>query len=272
MPDINKAFFWSNGEYLDFFPNLTKNNKVIVENIGVYNGRPFLLDEHIKQFLDSHKFFLFDQHFSQETIKNICLELIETNKLEDANLNLILSLSEGRENLSISFNKKKKLTKDFKNITGLKVDISPPSNSTNFNKNIQGFLIPSYINKKKSIEQGFDDVLMLDKHANLNMTSEGNIFFFKGDSLITSFDERSFDPVTKRAIVRIANSLNIEVLETNIKQEDLSNYTEAFIVNAKYGIRHISSIENYNHYCSSLTQNLYIKFYERAYNYKGDLK
>ncbi len=265
MSTTDKNFFWLNNQYLDisFYPK--KENQVIVETIGVYNGQPFSLAEHIKQFFDSFQFFLFDARYSQEKIQNICLELIDINKLQNANLSLIMSLNDSEQNLSISF-EAKQITKNLSEIDYLTMGLSSAARAITAGKNIPTFLMPNYISKKKSIANGFDDVLMVDQFNNINMASTSNVFFFEQDTLVIAPNEKCFDPVTQRAILKIANSLNIEVTERNINTEYLSSYTEAFICNAKSGIKSISSIQNYKHYSNHLTQEVYSKYYELVHN------
>lgn len=92
--------------------------------------------------------------------------------------------------------------------------------------------------RQESAEKGADDVLMLNTAGNIACASAANIFFVKGDTLITPPLSDGALPGTMRAHVinEFATKHGLAVVERNISPAEIADMDEAFLTNALMGV------------------------------------
>ncbi|MPM98631.1 hypothetical protein SDC9_145819 [bioreactor metagenome] len=128
---------------------------------------------------------------------------------------------------------------------GFKLTISPikrgdsiiyKHKTTNYYENIY--------TKKYATENNFDDGLFVNYENIILECSMSNIFFIKEDKIYTPHDELPIlNGIMKRKILDICKKLNIEVIEGEIKLEDINNFDFAFISNSLMKAMKISQID-----------------------------
>jgi branched-subunit amino acid aminotransferase/4-amino-4-deoxychorismate lyase len=101
---------------------------------------------------------------------------------------------------------------------------------------------------KKIIElaqsSGYDDGIVLDEKGFISETGTANIFFVKDDVLFTPHLETKCLWGTRRFVVmRVAKLFGMQVKEVFVKPEDIKNFDEVFITNARDDIVPVSEIE-----------------------------
>jgi len=78
----------------------------VFEGIRVYNGRIFMLDEHIDRLFESCKGLLIDPIWTKEEIKELCIEACGQNGIHDGYIRLLITRGVG--DLGIDVRKCKK--------------------------------------------------------------------------------------------------------------------------------------------------------------------
>ena len=95
--------------------------------------------------------------------------------------------------------------------------------------------------------QGFTDSLMLDHEGNVAEATGANIFFKdKEGKLHTPIPDSFLDGITRRTIIEIAKSKNIEVIERKIKPTELSNFVGCFLTGTAAEVTPVSMIDKFN--------------------------
>jgi branched-chain amino acid aminotransferase len=249
----------------------------ISEIIRVYNGNIFQLELHLKRIIASSEMIMMNINFSIKELMEACLELVESNHIENGYIRLLLFLSDqyttrnADEGIHVMLTCRNNLTADHVNLTekkALRLNISsiikPSPEFQPYHVKANGLYIMHYVAKKHAIEAGYDDSLMFDYHGFVADTSSANFFMVKDVSLYTPTTKCCLDGITRQNVIDIAKQNNIEVIEKDITREELFESDEAFAVNTIDDITPIASILSHEYKANPVSQLIYSKLYQQT--------
>ena len=108
-------------------------------------------------------------------------------------------------------------------LEGIKLNISswrrPSPNSVPWDTKAAGLYMICTLSKHEAESNGFNDSLMLDHQGNIAEATGANIFFMREKQIIHPIPDSFLDGITRRCVIDIAKSKNIEVVERKIKPE-----------------------------------------------------
>jgi len=112
------------------------------------------------------------------------------------------------------------------------------------------------LSKHEAEAQGFTDSLMLDFEGNIAEATGANIFFKNQfGELHTPIPDSFLDGITRREVIRIANSKGIKVVERKIKPEEMNDFVGCFLTGTAAEITPVSQISDYNFkVCNIITE------------------
>lgn len=219
------------------------------------NAAVFRLHDHIKRLFKSFENFEINLPWTEKEIAQAVIDTIKINNLDDCYIRPIIFF--GDESLLISPKElslhcaiialpmEKYLGKDpikvgFSNIKKLAKDSMP------INSKINGSYANSIFAFNDVKKRGFDDAILLDQNGNIAEGSVANIFFVKNNKIVTPTLNSILPGITRDSILKIAKHLNIEIVEQDIKPDDIfeKGFTEAFFTGTASEITPIKSIEN----------------------------
>ena len=88
---------------------------------------------------------------------------------------------------------------------------------------------------------------MLDHEGYVAEATGANVFFKDRDGKLHTPTPDSFlDGITRRTIIEIAKSKNIEVIERKIKPNELSNFVGCFLTGTAAEVTPVSQIDKFN--------------------------
>ena len=107
------------------------------------------------------------------------------------------------------------------------------------------------LSKHEAEKQGYADSLMLDHEGNVAEATGANIFFKdKNGELHTPIPDSFLDGITRRTVIDIAKTKNINVHERKIKPSELSNFVGCFLTGTAAEVTPVSCIgENHFKVC-----------------------
>ena len=98
---------------------------------------------------------------------------------------------------------------------------------------------------------------MLDHEGNIAEATGANIFFKnEAGELHTPIPDSFLDGITRREVIKIANSKGIKVLERKIKPEEMKNFVGCFLTGTAAEITPVSQINDYNFKICSIISDL----------------
>ncbi|WDE11839.1 branched-chain amino acid transaminase [Thalassomonas haliotis] len=117
--------------------------------------------------------------------------------------------------------------------------------------------------------RGFDEALMLDYEGYIAEATGANIFFVKGERLITPQADRFLNGITRQTVCHIAETLGLVIEEKRINVSELEQFDGAFLCGTAYEILPVRHIDQYQYEIPQLTQ-LIINNYQALCNQGWD--
>lgn len=130
----------------------------------------------------------------------------------------------------------------------LKTCISPFEKPSPTAIPVRAKITGNYINSVMAItdakRRGFDEAVLLDVNGFVTETTSANLFIEKDGKLFTSLKDNIMPGITRSAVIKIANQLDIEVVEKNITVEEFRNAESAFACGTAVEIIGIKSVDD----------------------------
>ena len=232
----------------------------VFEGERVYNGEIFKLEEHTKRLFHSANRMGIKIPYSEKEINDACKETILFQKVNDGYVRPVVW--RGSEMMAISAQKNKihvavaawewgsyfdpKLK-----LNGIKLNISswrrPHPNSVPWDTKAAGLYMICTLSKHEAESKGYTDSLMLDHEGNIAEATGANIFFKdKSGVLHTPIPDSFLDGITRRCVIKIAQSKGIKIIERKIKPEEMSSFAGCFLTGTAAEITPVSVIDKFN--------------------------
>ncbi len=232
----------------------------VFEGERVYNGEIFKLEEHTKRLFHSANRMGIKIPYSEKEINNACKETILFQKVNDGYVRPVVW--RGSEMMAISAQKNKihvavaawewgsyfdpKLK-----LNGIKLNISswrrPHPNSVPWDTKAAGLYMICTLSKHEAESKGYTDSLMLDHEGNIAEATGANIFFKDNSGVLhTPIPDSFLDGITRRCVIKIAQSKGIKIIERKIKPEEMSSFAGCFLTGTAAEITPVSVIDKFN--------------------------
>ncbi len=232
----------------------------VFEGERVYDGEIFKLEEHTKRFFYSAERMGFEIPYTLEEINAASKKIVSIQNVSNGYVRPVAW--RGSEMMAISAQKTKihvavatwewgsyfdpKLK-----IEGIKLNISkwrrPAPNTIPWDTKAAGLYMICTLSKHEAEKQGYTDSLMLDHEGHVAEATGANVFFKDSDGKLHTPTPDSFlDGITRRTIIEIAKSKNIEVIERKIKPDELSNFVGCFLTGTAAEVTPVSQIGKFN--------------------------
>ena len=240
------------------------------EGERVYEGEIFKLEEHTERLFYSAKRMGITVPYTQAEINDACRSITNIQKVQNGYVRPLIW--RGSEMMAISAQKNKihvaiatwewgsyfdpKLK-----LNGIKLDISkwrrPAPNTIPWDTKAAGLYMICTLSKHEAEAQGFTDSLMLDHEGNIAEATGANVFFKnQSGELHTPIPDSFLDGITRREIIKIANTKGIKVVERKIKPEEMKDFTGCFLTGTAAEVTPVSQISDYSFKVCNVITNL----------------
>jgi len=282
----SQSYIWLDGNFLlresakiDLLTHGLHYGTGAFEGIRVYNGKIFKLIEHIDRLFNSAKILLMEIAHNKAEIMDACLEIVKLNNIRDGYIRPLIFLN--NQNTFVGADNKVQTMiacwprpniyqSDLLNKKALNLSISPfikpAPESQPYEAKASGLYLINHLAKRKAINTGYDDSLMIDYRGFIAEATTSNFFMVKNDILYTPLPECCLKGVTRQVVIDIAKENKIEVKESHLMTEELSNASEAFLTGTAAEITAISSIEQYKFNAGPVSKLIYQCFYQLTMN------
>ena len=233
----------------------------LFETIRVFNGKIICLDAHFNRISSGLEVLKIKQNYSfnQNSLERYINELLlyknikyggkvkvyifraglGTYKPETNQMSFVVEAMDLEQNKYV-LNKK-----------GFLVDIyneySKTVNQLSFFKTSNSLLY--VLAAVTASENNLDDLFIVNQKSEIIESSNSNVFFLKEDVLLTPpLNSGCIEGVMRIEVIRAAKDLGINVLESNVYQEDLEKSREIFLTNVISGIRWVGGYKKKRFY------------------------
>ena len=217
----------------------------IFEGIRAYwnTGNLFIfrLDDHIKRFRNSCKYYNISLRFSDNEIKKAIINLCRKNKIKKScyirpfyfvgqygiNLHVTKKAPTHVAIFSFPFG-------DLFNKNGITSCISIWRKFSDASTPTQAKMGGNYLNSilatQDAKNRGFDEAILLDKNGYVSEAPGENIFIIKNNTLFTPpLSSSALDGITRRSILTFSKDLGLKTKIKNITKGELKSANEVFL-------------------------------------------
>lgn len=258
-----KKFIYSKGKFVESdSTGIDIFSQSIHYGFGVFEGmRSYITDHGIKIFKAKEHFERLLKSCEKIGIPfkadiydliRASYHLLELNKLDNAYIRPIITTGRG---MDLKVNDTAEITIiawewDFYNgnkllSTCISQHRRPSPTTSPINAKITGNYINSIIATTDAVNKGFDDAIQLDERGYVAETPGANLFCEKDGIIYTpAVSDYILPGITRNTIIKIAHSLEIEVVEKNISPEEFIDADSAFLCSTAAEVVGIGSVDN----------------------------
>ena len=247
----------------------------IFEGIGVYNGKPLFLKEHMMRLERSAKIMRLSMPLAVSKLEIISRQLIKKNKIKDGYIRPIIYRSSHsmspetklcKSQIAIAAWKWGKLFN--KSALSLAISKYPKLNSKIYpiNAKSSGSYQTSVLARADLEKTKFDDCLMIDLKGNIAETSACNIFWIKNQKVFTPLSHSILDGITRRCIIKLCKLNKINLSINNYKLDKIYSADSVFTTGTAAEIQIINKIKNKKFDVNSKIVQFLIKKYQSIKN------
>ena len=217
----------------------------IFEGIRAYwNGKNlyiFRLDEHVKRFRNSGKYYDISLNFSDREIKKAIINLCKKNKIrKSCYIRPFYFIGQYGINLHVT---KKAPTHvaiftfpfgDLFNKNGISTVISKWRKFSNLSTPVQAKMGGNYLNSilatQDAKKKGYDESILLDYSGYVSEAPGENIFLVKNNVLFTPpLESSALDGITRKSIIKLAKDMKLKLKIQKISRNKLTLADEVFL-------------------------------------------
>ncbi len=279
--DKRSGKIWYNNELVDWqdvklhvLSHGLHYGSFVFEGLRVYNGEVFKLKEHTDRFFYSTKRMDIKIPYSKDEINLAIKKIVSIQNVQNGYIRpfawrgsemMAVSAQNTKIHVAIAtwewgtyFDPKLKLE-------GIKLNISkwkrPSPESIPWDTKASGLYMICTLSKHEAEKQGYSDSLMLDHEGNIAEATGANIFFKdKNGDLHTPIPDSFLDGITRRTVIEIAKSKNINVNERKISPDELSNFIGCFLTGTAAEITPVSKIYNQEYKVCNVILDLSVSY------------
>ena len=217
----------------------------IFEGIRTYwnskNLYVFRLNEHVKRFRNSGKFYNITLNFSDKQIQNAVIDLCKKNKIKKScYIRPFYFVGEYGINLHVTKNAPTHTAifsfpfGDLFNKNGISATISKWRKFSDVSTPTQAKMGGNYLNSilatQDAKQRGFEEAILLDQSGNVSEAPGENIFLVKNNRLVTpSLSSSALDGITRKSIITLAKDMKLKVNVRKVSKKELKTADEIFL-------------------------------------------
>lgn len=198
----------------------------IYEVIRMVNGNPVFFEDHMERLATSVKLQRKETLVDTSSLRKAILSLTRSDRKKEVNLKIVFNYNRNSKTYLVYFIEpiypsEEQYKSGVKGILFYAERKDPESKLINHK-------LRSSIYHKLILERGYE-ALLVNENGFITEGSRSNIFFMKGDTLITAPDKLILNGITRKYILEICreNEINIEL--SSVKAKDILEYDAVFM-------------------------------------------
>ncbi len=227
----------------------------VFEGERMYGGVIYELRKHTERLFFSARELDFEIPYTVEEIDQACIDTCARNGLTDAYVRPIawrgsemigVSAQNTRIHVAIavwdwpSYFSPEEKTKGIR-MTWAKYKRPSPETEPVHAK-ATGLYMICTISKHAAEKDGYTDAMMLDWRGYVAESTGSNVFFVRDGVLHTPLPDCFLNGITRQSVIALAKAKGFEVVERHIKPEELSGFSECFVVGTAAEVTPVSEI------------------------------
>jgi len=274
--DQRDGFIWFNGElvpWADAKVHVLTHGlhyaSCVFEGERVYGGEIFKLREHTERLFYSAETLGFEIPYTIAEIDEACRKAVAAQNIVDGYVRpfawrgsemMGVSAQNNKINVAVASWEWPSYFDPEERKKGIRVDMAhyrrPSPETIPCHAKAAGLYMICTLSKHAAEKKGYADALMLDYRGLVAEMTGANVFFIKDGVLHTPTPDCFLDGITRRTVMDLARKRGYEIVERQIKPEELTDFSECFITGSAAEVTAVSEIGPYKFQPSEITFNL----------------
>ena len=286
--DKRIGFIWYNGEFVEWQKATTHvlNHGLhyascVFEGLRVYGEKIFKLEEHTDRLFHSAERMGMNIPYSREEL-NFAQE--ETVKKMNIKYGYVRPVAwRGSEMMAVSAQKNKinvavatwewpsYFSKEDR-LKGIALQTAiwrrPSPDTIPTDAKAAGLYMICTLSKHEAEKNGYSDALMLDYKGRISESTGSNIFFVFNGEIHTPIPDCFLNGITRKTVIDLAKSQNINVVEREIYPDEIKNADEIFLTGSAVEVTPVGKIDDQIFNVGDITKSiseLYMKTVDPNY-------
>ena len=265
--DDRDGLIWLNGELVAWRDAKTHTlshglhyASLVFEGERAYGGIIFAGAEHTKRLRTSCQMLDFDIPMSNEEVDAAKRAVLAANKINDGYVRafcwrgsemMAISAQQTKTHVAIAAWEWPSYFDPETKMRGITLDIAkwkrPSPESAPVHAKAAGLYMICTLSKHEAEKKGFQDALMLDYRGYVAEATGANVFFIdEGGTLHTPIPDCFLNGITRQTVIRLAESLQMKVVERHLKPEELDAMKECFLTGTAAEVTPVARIGDYS--------------------------
>ena len=286
--DKRIGFIWYNGEFVEW-QNATTHvlnhglhyASCVFEGLRVYGEEIFKLEEHTDRLFHSAERMGMTIPYSKEELNFAQEETIKKMNIKYGYVRpvawrgsemMAVSAQKNKINVAVAtwewpsyFSKEDRL-KGIALQTAIWRRPSPDTIPTD--AKAAGLYMICTLSKHEAEKNGYSDALMLDYKGRVSESTGSNIFFVMNGEIHTPVPDCFLNGITRKTVIDLAKSQNINVVEREIYPDEIKNADEIFLTGSAVEVTPVGKIDDQTFNVGDVTKSiseLYMKTVDPNY-------
>lgn len=255
----------------------------VFEGARVYSGKVFRQTDHSKRLLRSAEIIGLEHSLTLDDIDNAVNAAVEASNFEDAYVRPLLW--RGADKMGVSsrgihshfavavwewppyFDREKLWT-------GIRLEIAdwkrPAPDTAPATAKATGLYIICTIAKNRASNNGYDDALMFDYRGDIAEATGANVFFVKGETIITPPGDCILNGITRATIIEQAEKRGLKVEVRRIAPDEMEGFEQCFLTGTAAEVTPVAEIGPYRFEVGTLTKD-FVNLYDDLVHGRAEL-
>ena len=274
--DKRIGFIWYNGEFVEW-QNATTHvlnhglhyASCVFEGLRVYGEKIFKLEEHTDRLFHSAERMGMTIPYSKEELNFAQEETIKKMNIKYGYVRpvawrgsemMAVSAQKNKINVAVAtwewpsyFSKEDRL-KGIALQTAIWRRPSPDTIPTD--AKAAGLYMICTLSKHEAEKNGYSDALMLDYKGRVSESTGSNIFFVMNGEIHTPIPDCFLNGITRKTVIDLAKSQNINVVEREIYPDEIKNADEIFLTGSAVEVSPVGKIDDQTFNVGEITKSI----------------
>ena len=223
------------------------DNSLVYEGDSVYEvlrtikGTPIFYSDHMERLTSSVRLQKKELLVQIPALRKVIIELSRSDKIKESNLKIVFNYNQGVSNYLVYFiNSVYPTDLQYKN--GVKGILFFAERKDHESKVINHKLRSSIYHRL--ITDGSYEAILVNENDFITEGSRSNIFFLKGETLLTAPDNSVLNGITRKHVIEICNEINIKIEYSFIAVKDIEKYDGVFMTGTSPMILPFSHVDD----------------------------
>lgn len=265
--DDRDGVIWFDGEMVEW-----RSAKVHMLNHGLhyassvfegeraYNGQIFESEWHTRRFRESARILDFQIPYTDEELIAAKQQVLEASGIIDGYIRpvawrgsemMAVSAQHATTHVAIAAWEWPSYFDPETKMKGITLDIAswkrPSPETAPVHAKAAGLYMICTMSKHEAERKGFHDAMMLDYRGYVAEATGANVFFLMNDGKVHTPNPDCFlNGITRQTVIKLLESMGLEVVECHILPEDLANATECFLTGTAAEVTPVSQVGEYH--------------------------